>query len=48
MKNTGQLLTGIWLILFGLKQAIALNFRYDDLVLGVIALVAGIFLVLRR
>jgi hypothetical protein len=48
MKNTGTMLLAAWLILFGLKLAIDLHFRYDDLVVGVLAVVAGVFLVLRR
>jgi hypothetical protein len=48
MKNLGTLLLAAWLILWGLKSVIGLNFNYDYLVLGVLAIVAGIFLVIRR
>lgn len=39
---------GAWLILHGLSSLIGLNFRYDDEVMAVLALVAGILVVIRR
>ena len=48
MKIVGQLLLAAWLILWGLKSAINLHFNYDYIVLGALAIVAGVFLVLRR
>jgi hypothetical protein len=48
MKDLGRVLLAIWLVLFGLKSAIGLNFNYDHLVLGILAIVAGVFLVVRR
>jgi uncharacterized membrane protein YphA (DoxX/SURF4 family) len=48
MKDVGLLLLGIWLIASGLKTVIGLNFRYDSLVLAILAIVAGILVVLRR
>lgn len=48
MRNLGQLLLAAWLILYGLKSVIGLNFHYDYLVLGGLAIVAGVFLAVRR
>jgi hypothetical protein len=48
MKNLGTLLLAIWLIAWGLKNAIGLSFHYDYLVLGVLAIVAGVLLILKR
>jgi hypothetical protein len=48
MRNLGTLLLAAWLILWGLKSAAGLNFNYDLLVLGVLAIVAGVFLAIRR
>jgi len=48
MKNLGTLLLAAWLILWGLKSLAGLSFNYDYVVLGALAVVAGIFLVIRR
>lgn len=48
MRNLGTLLLAIWLIVWGLKSVIGLSFHYDYLVLGVLAIVAGVVLILRR
>jgi hypothetical protein len=47
VKGLGTLLLSLWLIFFGLVQ-LGLNFKYDDLILGVVAIAAGILLLLRR
>jgi uncharacterized membrane protein HdeD (DUF308 family) len=43
-----SLLLGAWLILHGLAVLLDLSFRYDDLVKGALALVAGIFVLIRK
>ncbi len=48
MKTIGNLLLAAWLILSGLKAVTDLHFQYDYMILGVLAIVAGVFLVLRR
>lgn len=48
MRNLGTLLLAIWLIVWGLKSVIGLSFHYDYLVLGVLAIVAGVVLILKR
>jgi hypothetical protein len=48
MKNLGMILLGIWLILTGLIQIIGLSFNGLPLVMGILALIAGIVIVLRR
>jgi hypothetical protein len=48
MKNVGLFLLAIWLVVWGLKAVIGLDFHYDHLVLGILAIAAGVFLILRR
>lgn len=48
MKNVGSLLLAVWLILYGLKNIISLSFQYDYIVLGGVALIAGVLLILKR
>lgn len=39
---------GAWLVLSGLNSLINLNFQYEKMVLGVLALVAGVLVILRK
>ena len=39
---------GAWLVLTGLNSVINLNFQYEKMVLGVLALVAGVLVILRK
>lgn len=49
MKNRlGVKLLGIFLILYGLERLLGLSFVYMGVVVGVLALVAGILLVVGR
>ena len=48
MKNLGTLLLAAWLILWGLKNLAGLSFNYDYMVLGILAIVAGVFLAIKR
>lgn len=48
MKNIGYLLLGVWLIAQGLITIIDLHFRGMHMLMGVLALVAGILIVIRR
>jgi hypothetical protein len=48
MKDIGIFLLGIWLVASGLRSVIGLNFSYDHLVLGILAITAGVFVMLRR
>ena len=41
-------LLGAWLVLTGLSTVINLNFQYEKMILGVIALVAGVFVIHRK
>lgn len=43
-----SILLGAWLVLQGLFGLLNLSFRYDDLVSGVLALLAGIFVLIRK
>jgi hypothetical protein len=45
-KNLGIMLTGAWLILIGVISVIDLSFSGMDLVTGILALAAGIALIL--
>ncbi len=44
----GNILLGIWLVLQGLIGILNLSFRYDDLVVGSLALIAGILVLARK
>jgi len=39
---------GAWLVLSGLNSLINLNFKYESIVMGVLALVAGLLVILRK
>lgn len=38
---------GAWLVLYGLNSVIQLNFQYEHTVMGILALVAGVFVFIR-
>ncbi|HEX7043616.1 MAG TPA: hypothetical protein VF203_03280 [Burkholderiales bacterium] len=48
MRNLGTLLLAVWLIATGLRSAVSLSFAYDTLVLGALAIAAGVLLIVRR
>lgn len=49
MKNSlGIKLLGIFLVLYGLVQVLSLSFVYMNIVMGVLALVAGILLLVGK
>ena len=39
---------GSWLILNGLSSVINLNYKYEPMVMGVLALIAGTLVILRK
>ncbi|MDH5369664.1 MAG: hypothetical protein OEW99_06545 [Gammaproteobacteria bacterium] len=39
---------GAWLVLNGLNSLISLNFKYESMVMGVLALIAGVFVFIRK
>lgn len=39
---------GVWLVLSGLNSLINLNFKYETMVMGVLALIAGVFVIIRK
>lgn len=47
-QNLGMLLLGVWLILSGLIALLGLSFQGLPLLMGILALIAGILIVLRR
>lgn len=49
-KNLGMLLLAIWLILFGLLKApfLSLSFAHSGDILAVLAIAAGVLLLLQR
>ena len=47
-KNLGFLLLGIWLILYGLLAVFGVNFQYQALIMGLLALVAGALILINR
>jgi hypothetical protein len=48
VRNLGTLLLAIYLILVGLNQLFGLTFAYYGVIQGILALLAGIFLLSRR
>lgn len=42
------LVLGTWLVLNGLDHVIQLSFKYEQLVMGVIALVAGVLVLIQK
>jgi hypothetical protein len=47
-KNIGMLLLSIWLILGGLIALFSLSFNGLDIIMGLLAIAAGIFILLGR
>jgi uncharacterized membrane protein HdeD (DUF308 family) len=47
-KNIGMLLLAIWLILYGLIALFSLSFNGLDIVMGLLAIAAGIFILIGR
>lgn len=43
-----MMLLGAWLILSGLTDLLSLSFRYDDEVKGVLAIIAGLFVFVKK
>lgn len=48
MNRVGMLLLGIWLILSGLMPLLHIRFQGSGLVLDVLAIVAGVLILIRR
>ena len=48
MKNLGMLLLGIWLIISGLIALVGLSFQGLAIIMGVLAIAAGILILLGR
>jgi hypothetical protein len=48
MRKLGILLLAAWLIITGLKDLADLSFRYDNVVMGALAIAAGVLLVVNR
>jgi hypothetical protein len=39
---------GAWLIIYSLDELIELSFQYENIVMGVLALIAGVLVILRK
>ena len=48
MKNLGMLLLAIYLIAIGVKSVTSLSFQYDYMVFGVLAIAAGVLLLMKK
>jgi uncharacterized membrane protein HdeD (DUF308 family) len=48
MKNIGLLLLGVWLLLHGLISIINLHFSGLPVLMGALAIIAGVLLIIRR
>jgi len=47
-KNLGILLLGIWLIVYGLIQVLALSFSGLYILMGIFAIIIGVLLIMQR
>jgi hypothetical protein len=47
-KNIGMLLLSLWLILYGLIALFSFSFKGLDVVMGILAIAAGILLLIGR
>ena len=47
-KNLGMLVLAIWLILSGLISLLGLSFPYSSLILALLAIVAGVLILLGK
>jgi len=47
-KNLGILLLGIWLIVYGLIQVLALSFSGLGMIMGIFAIIIGVLLIMQR
>ena len=48
MKNIGLVLLGVWLLLHGLIQIINLHFSGLPVLMGVLAIISGVLIILRK
>ncbi len=48
MKDVGMLLLAVYLIVVGLKTVIGFTFPYDHLLVGVLAIVTGVLLIMKK
>ena len=47
-KNIGMLLLSIWLILYGLIELFSLSFSGLGIIMGILAIAAGVFILIGR
>ncbi|HNZ32321.1 MAG TPA: hypothetical protein PKJ25_09510 [Smithellaceae bacterium] len=47
-KNLGMLLLGIWLIVYGLIQVLALSFSGLGMIMAIFAIIIGVLLIMQR
>lgn len=48
MKDMGMMLLAAWLILNGLQDSVGLSFKSDDVIYGILGIVAGVLLFMKR
>ncbi|MBI3896953.1 MAG: hypothetical protein HY308_01495 [Gammaproteobacteria bacterium] len=48
MQNLGMLLLAIYLILQGIKSITGVVIPFDQIIMGVIAIVTGVFLIMKK
>jgi hypothetical protein len=47
-RSLWVILLGVYLILVGLQQAFGVNFQYMDLIMGILAIAAGVLILIQR
>jgi hypothetical protein len=48
MQNLGMLLLAVFLILTGLKAVLSLALPFDGIVLGILAVVSGVLILMKK
>jgi hypothetical protein len=48
MQNYGMLLLAVYLIVVGVKMILGFSFPFDHMVLGVLAVAAGVLLIVKK
>jgi hypothetical protein len=48
VRPLGTIVLAVWLILVGLMDIANLSFQYDEVVKGILAVVAGVLLIIKR
>jgi hypothetical protein len=48
MPNIGMLALAVWLILYGLLAVFNISFSQENIIMGILALIAGVLILIKR